>query len=76
MRGNIAYLKRVATVRLSVNHLHNILVNRLTALVSVTPVIRRSHSILAHVKVLRVVDVSVRARLNAVQHLFVEKDTH
>jgi hypothetical protein len=43
---------------------------RLTALVTITPVIRRTHPILADVEVLRVVNVLVRTGLDAVYDLY------
>lgn len=64
-----AYLEGVAPVGLSVNHLHNVLAYGLAALVSVTPVVRSTHAILADVEVLGVVDVLVGAGLDAVEDL-------
>lgn len=64
-----AHLEGVAAVSLPVNHLHDIFIHRLAALVAVTPVVGCTHAILAHVKVLGVVDVPVRPRLDSVEDL-------
>lgn len=64
-----AYLQRVASIGLSIDHLHDVLIHRLATLVAVTPVICRPHTILADVEVLGVVDVSVWASLDGIQDL-------
>lgn len=64
-----AYLQRVAAVRFAVYHFYYLLIDLLAALVAVSPVVGRAHAILANVKVFGVVDVLVRARLDAVDDL-------
>lgn len=63
------YLEGITAISLPVNHFHNVLVDRLTALISITPVIRSTDTILAHVEVLGIVDVSVGAGLDTVDDL-------
>lgn len=64
-----AHLEGVTAISFPVNHLHNVFIHRLAALVTVTPVVGRTHAILSHVKVLGVVDVPVRPRLDSVEDL-------
>lgn len=65
----LCHLERVTTVRLAINHLHQVFAERLSALVPVTPVVGGAPAIFADVEILRVVDVLVRARLDAVDNL-------
>jgi hypothetical protein len=67
-------LERVATIRFAVNHFHDVLVDALASLVAITPIVRRPSAVLADVKVLRVINVLVGARLNAVEHSRLEVD--
>jgi len=61
-----SYLQGVAAVCFAVDHLHYILIHRLSRLVSITPVIRRTYTILANIEVFWVVDVFVWTRLDTV----------
>ena len=63
------HLERIATVRFPVDHLHDLLVHRLARGVPGAPVVPGANAILADVEVLGVVDVSVGARLDAVDDL-------
>lgn len=69
MQQHHPHLQGITPVCLSVNHLHDVFANRLATLITITPVIRRTHTILADIKVLGVVDVFVRPRLDAVDDL-------
>ena len=68
-RGKSAHLERVTTVGLSVYHLHDLLVDRLSCLVPISPVVTSSHAVLADIEVLGVVYVFVWACLNPVDDL-------
>lgn len=58
--------KRVATVRLAIYHLHDLLVDRLARLVPITPVVAGPYAVLANEEVFWVVDILVWPRLNSV----------
>lgn len=60
------YLERITSIGLAVYHLHYILVDQLSCLISISPVVGCTHPILPNEKVLGVVDVFVGARLNTV----------
>lgn len=62
------YLEGVTSVGLAVDHLHNILMNTLARLVTLTPVVGSSDAILAHKEVLGIVNVLVRAGLDTIDH--------
>lgn len=64
-----AYLERIAPVCLSIYHLHNIFMNRLSCLISITPVVCGSNTILANKEIFGIVDILVRASLNSVDNL-------
>jgi hypothetical protein len=64
-----SHLKRVTTVRLSVDHLHDLFMHRLSRLVSIAPIVASPHATLADVEILGIVNVSIWARLYSVNHL-------
>jgi hypothetical protein len=70
------YLERVATIRFSINHLHDLLVYRLASLVSISPVIAGPYAALSNEEVLRVVDILVGPRLYTVDDSRLEVDQH
>lgn len=63
------YLERVTAIRFTIYHLHDVLTHRLARLVSISPIVCRTDAILAHVEVLRIVDVLVGPCLYSVYHL-------
>lgn len=65
----VTNLERVAPVSFAVDHLQNILVYSLAALVAVSPVVGGTHTIFADVEVLGIVNIPVRPRLDAVDYL-------
>lgn len=67
-------LEGIASVRFPVNHLHDLLVHRLAGLVSITPVVAGTYTALSNEEVFRVVDVLVRAGLDAVYDAWLEID--
>jgi hypothetical protein len=64
-----AYLKGVTAVCFAINHLHDFLVNCLSCLISITPVICCTYSVLSNEKVFRVVNILIRAGLDAIEDL-------
>jgi hypothetical protein len=64
-----AYLEGVAAIGLAINHFHDILIHRLTTLVTITPVVGRAYTIFTHIEVLGVVNVLVGPCLDTVDNL-------
>jgi hypothetical protein len=64
--GERTYLEGITSVSLSVDHLHHLFINRLSHLISIAPIISSSFALFFHEKVLRVIDILVRAGLDAV----------
>jgi len=62
-------LKRITAICFSVYHFHDILMNQLTSLISISPIVCSTHPILAYEKVLWIIDVFIRSRLNTVDNL-------
>jgi len=65
----ITHLQRVATVRLAIYHLHDVLMNWFSRLITISPVVRSSNTIFANEEVLGIVYVFVGTRLNSVDNL-------
>lgn len=63
-------LQGITAIRLSINHLHDILIHCFATLVAIAPVVRRAHAILADVEVLGVVDILVWTGLDCVEDLW------
>lgn len=64
-----SYLKRVTSIRFSVNHLHDIFMYQFSRLISISPVIGSSHAILSNEEVLWIVDILVWTSLNTIENL-------
>lgn len=73
-RKALTNLERVTTVRLSINHLHDVLADLFARLVAITPVVGGAGTVLADVKVLGVVYILVRTGLDAVNDAGFEVD--
>jgi hypothetical protein len=65
-------LERVGAVCFTINHIQDILVNLLAHAVSHAPVVTRARAIFMYVEVLGIVDVLVCARLDRVEHPWLE----
>jgi hypothetical protein len=63
------HLERVTTIRLPVDHFHDLFMHQLSRLISIAPVVTGSHAALANVEVLGIVNVPVRTRLYPVDNL-------
>ncbi len=63
------YFQRVTAICFSVDHLHDFLVDRLSGLISIAPVVSGADAILANVEVFGIIYVLVGARLDAVDDL-------
>lgn len=70
----VSYLKGIASVRFSVNHLHNLLMNLFTRLIPITPNVAGTHPVLPYVKVLGIINILVRTRLDPVNNTGLEVD--
>jgi hypothetical protein len=55
------HLQRIAPIGLSVNHLHDILMNKLSCLIPISPIIRSPYTVFANEEIFRVVDILIRA---------------
>lgn len=69
-------LETVATICLTVNHLHNLFMHSLTRLIAVTPVVAGSDAVLADVKVLGIVNILVRPCLDTVDYAWLQVDQY
>jgi len=67
--GIFAHLERVAALRFTIDHLHNVLVELLARRVSLRPVISRTAAVLRHENILRIIQVRKRRRQYIVDDL-------
>lgn len=65
---NEMYLEGITAISLSVYHLHDLLMDGFSGLVSITPVVASTDTRFADVEVLGVIDVFVWARLDALDN--------
>ena len=68
------YLERVTAVSLTLDHLHDLLVDRFAILISITPIITGARTCLPDEEVLGIVYVFVRAGLDVVYDTGLEVD--
>lgn len=64
----VSYLQTITPIRLPINHIQNLILHLTPHIIPRRPVIPRSCPLLMHIEVLRVVDILIRARLDAIDH--------
>lgn len=64
----VTHLQTITAIRLPVDHVQNLILHSLAHRVASCPIVSRTGAFLVNVKVLRVVDIAVRAIDDAVNH--------